>query len=158
MLNLAAVYNLQGWFEEAEELLRERAELSDLAYGAESHAALLAWANHAVLHQEHGQYEVAEDLLAEVVTTARRGLPAGDLGFFLLQYGLCLTKLGRFAEAETDLLEAHEALVVLVTERHRESRRAAQALVDLYVAWGKPDKVRIYRAKLAGWTKSPTDR
>ena len=142
MINLATVYDLQGRNKEAVALLRERAEISDRAFGAENSDALMAWANLAMLYQKQEQYIVAESLFAKVIKNTRRVLPPDHayLGFFLLQHGLCLTEMDQFAGAETDLLEAHDILVSILTEQHRESRRAVKALIDLYKAWNKPNE------------------
>ena len=74
------------------------------------------------------------------------------LGFFLLQHGMCLTKLRRFDEAETELLEAHDIHVAALTEQHAESRRNVQALIDLYNNWDKQDQAAQWRT-VSGDTK-----
>jgi len=52
--------------------------------------------------------------------------------------GACLTELGRFDEA-ADLLEAsHQKLNETFGDAHPRTTRAADRLVTLYEAWGKP--------------------
>ena len=54
---------------------------------------------------------------------------------------------GRFAEAEPLLLKGYDGMSPppAVEDRKRE---ALQRIVDLYDAWGKPDKAAEWRAKL----------
>ena len=61
-------------------------------------------------------------------------------------WGMCLTKLERYEEAETQLAAAYEGLEAALGGDHHLTRSAVQALVDLYEAWGKPDKAAQYRA------------
>jgi serine/threonine protein kinase/Tfp pilus assembly protein PilF len=53
------------------------------------------------------------------------------------EYGECLTKARRFADAETELLAADRHLAPL-GPNHRYTRQSAKRLADLYKAWGKP--------------------
>jgi len=66
----------------------------------------------------------------------------------LLQHGAALAGLGRHAEAEAQLLEAHEILTAAVGADHKRTQKVVQALVDLYEAWGKTDKVEQWSAKI----------
>lgn len=57
-------------------------------------------------------------------------------------YGDTLTRLGRFEEAETMLLENFEHLR---GQDDRRSRNSLQAIVRLYEAWGKPEMAIRYQ-------------
>jgi serine/threonine protein kinase len=59
--------------------------------------------------------------------------------------GACLTDLGRFDEAEAELIRAYEAIVKVIGPAGRTSRTAATRIVTLYEKWGKPDKAEQYR-------------
>lgn len=71
---------------------------------------------------------------------------------------MCLARQKHFPEAESALLAAHDHLVgarspatpnVLVG-------RAVAAPIDLYGAWGKPDKAAAWRARAAAPPKLGT--
>ena len=69
-------------------------------------------------------------------------------GKTIRKYGACLTGQQRHAEAETALLEAHEILTSGLGADHSETLKVTPNLVDLYEAWGKPEKAAEWRAKL----------
>jgi thioredoxin-like negative regulator of GroEL len=60
--------------------------------------------------------------------------------------GACLTKLNRYREAEEQLLTDYTGLKAARGEQHETTRKAANRLLELYEAWGKPDQAAIYRA------------
>ncbi len=60
--------------------------------------------------------------------------------------GVCLTRLGRFDEAEPELLEALRVFKKAPTRAHVEG--TIRRLAALYDAWGKPDEAADWRAKL----------
>jgi hypothetical protein len=68
-------------------------------------------------------------------------------------YGVCLTRLERFEEAEVELLQAHALLADSGTTARR--RRSAERLANLYAAWGKPEQTARWRT--AADDESDTD-
>ena len=67
----------------------------------------------------------------------------------LISYGKCLTELARYEEAEEQLVLAYSFL------RDREAGdeatvRAVETLVELYEAWGKPEKAAEYLLRNRG--------
>jgi hypothetical protein len=92
----------------------------------------------------------AEPLLAQAVQSARRALPPGDwnVGVALRDHGRCLTSLGRYAEAEAALLEAHATLSDGRGAEDSGTVEAANGLVELYEAWEKQGKAVQWRSKL----------
>ena len=46
------------------------------------------------------------------------------------------------------MLEAHDILVAALSSDHEQTIRVVGYLIDLYDAWGKPDKAAEWRAKL----------
>jgi len=81
-----------------------------------------------------------------------------------LLYGRCLARLGRYEDAERELLKVHELLEAYrartkdqtYEEVMRSSRRArviVSHLADLYEALGKPDQAAKWRAKLSPQTR-----
>ncbi len=65
-----------------------------------------------------------------------------------IHYGSCLTALGRFEDAEVELLESYE-LASQLGENRLYPYKAAAALTELYEAWGNPEKASEYRARMS---------
>ena len=87
-----------------------------------------------------GGYEIRRQLPIEAFQLAE----AGSL------LGACLVGLGRFSEAEPLLLEAYPVLERRANGRPRLFWIAAlESIIQLYEAWGKPDRAAEWRAKLA---------
>ncbi|HET9209750.1 MAG TPA: serine/threonine-protein kinase [Thermoanaerobaculia bacterium] len=59
--------------------------------------------------------------------------------------GGCLTALGRFPEAEQLLLESYPILQKDKGDGAKHAAEARQRIVDLYTAWGKPERLAAYR-------------
>ena len=112
------------------------------------------------LGRELGRLGQSEALGAEAVEGARQSLPDGHwrIGGFLAGYGETLLKLGRFAEAEAALLEAHEFLEAAHGPNNERTVKVIQFLVDLYTARHKAEPGAGYAAKAAEWrAKLPLD-
>jgi tetratricopeptide (TPR) repeat protein len=62
--------------------------------------------------------------------------------------GACLAARGRYAEAEALLLESHAVLAGSYAPTHRSVVLSRTRLVDLYRAWGKPDSVAAWEARM----------
>ena len=62
--------------------------------------------------------------------------------------GASLVALRRYDEAEAMLLEARRDLEASPAPRRREMTATISRLVELYVAWGKPETASVYRALL----------
>jgi serine/threonine-protein kinase len=62
--------------------------------------------------------------------------------------GGCLAALGRFPEAEPLLLNGYLALQQDKGDGAKHLQEARQRIVDLYTAWGKPERLVEYRAQL----------
>ena len=97
-----------------------------------------------------GRLDEAEAVLAAAVGGARRSLREGhpSMGKFLTGYGACLTRLERYDEAETALLEAHQTLLAVLGPAHKTTIKSVRSLILLYEAWDKPDLAAEWRAKL----------
>jgi hypothetical protein len=76
-------------------------------------------------------------------------LPASycDLPKFRATLGRCLTDLGRFDEAESQLLATYERELAMRGARHRNTREVVTNLIRLYEAWGRPDEAAQWRNK-----------
>jgi len=117
--------------------------------------------------RELGQLEEAATLGAELVRGARRSYPEGHayVGVFLTNHGKTLAALGRHAEAESTLIEAHGLLAAAFGPDNVRTMKVVSALADLYDAWdaaepgqGHDAQAAEWRAKLEAWraTTQPT--
>ncbi|HEY3246090.1 MAG TPA: tetratricopeptide repeat protein, partial [Phycisphaerae bacterium] len=61
----------------------------------------------------------------------------------------CLVRQGRLDDAERRLLQSHKVISEQCVPGGKSVREAVQRLVDLYQAWGKPDKAEDYRSLLS---------
>jgi serine/threonine protein kinase/Tfp pilus assembly protein PilF len=114
----------------------------------------------AAVHVAGGKPAAAEPLLREglrirsrapgIVPTRRRTRAEDDwsVGAARSLLGEVLTKLRRFPEAETTLLDARRDLESLPAMGGAEMKLAYSRLVDLYFAWGKPERAASFRALL----------
>ncbi|MDH4196835.1 MAG: tetratricopeptide repeat protein, partial [Candidatus Aminicenantes bacterium] len=82
------------------------------------------------------------------------GLPLGlkslgeknqDLAKLRYKYGLCLTRLGRYAEAESELRAGYDVLRATMPLESYWVQRAVAAFVELYAAWGKAGRADEFR-------------
>jgi tetratricopeptide (TPR) repeat protein len=148
--NLALVYNRQGRYDEAEPLYRQTLETAKRVLGDDHVKTLIVMGNLGNLYSKMNRPRDAEALLAEAVAGAGRALPREHdvTGGTIRKYGVSLKALERYDEAEAKLLEAHEILVAAVGADHPQTQKVIPNLVDLYEAWGKPDKAAEWRAKL----------
>jgi hypothetical protein len=107
-----------------------------------------------------GQPGAAEPLLRDglrirllaptLVPNRRRILPEDDWSVAATRslLGAALTALARYDEAETVLLEAIRDLDATTPPPRRDLDATIARLVDLYRAWGRPDKAAQYQARL----------
>jgi len=104
-----------------------------------------------MIYSQTGRTAEAETLLREAVRIRAKNAPEthflratanGALGEFL-------TTQARFPEAESFLLSSYESLKKSQAENSPRTRLALQRLVNLYEAWGKPDRAAPYRALLS---------
>jgi thioredoxin-like negative regulator of GroEL len=100
--------------------------------------------------RDMGKLDQAEPLYGQALETAKRALPADDRRIPLHRsaYGVCLTKLERYEEAQEHLLAGYEGLKAARGEEHKQTRKTLQRLVELYDVWGKPEQAAQWRAKL----------
>jgi serine/threonine protein kinase/lipopolysaccharide biosynthesis regulator YciM len=159
--NLAANYQKVGRLQDAELLYRKTVEgfrrqnpRNDRYY---SHSLVML--GHCLIRQrkfeEAGQFlrtslEIKEKTQPDDWTTAQARSLLGE----------ALTGQKAFEAAESLLLNAQKALTeqrdkIRPADRDRTLRNAAECLVRLYEAWGKPDKAAEWRQKLG---ENPLDR
>jgi hypothetical protein len=62
--------------------------------------------------------------------------------------GACLLAERRYPDAEDVLLDARRQLEALPASGGTEMKVVLARLIELYVAWGKPDRAAAFRAQL----------
>ncbi len=148
--NLARLFQAQNNLDEAEPLFVEALEISRRVRGEYHSRTLGAMSNLGELYVAMGRLEAGEPLLAKAVQGAKEKLPPGHwfTGVFLTKYGECLTKMGRYEQGAAALRDAHSILVSALGADHERTRRASDALVALYDAWGKPGEADRFRTAI----------
>lgn len=154
---LTAHLNLAGFYERTEQLeesLRHHEAILAVRHDTLgfSHAdTLQSCSLVATVLGKLGRIERAERLAAQAADAARSSLPEGHfgIGIYLANHGKLLTRLGRFADAERELLEAHALLEAALGRDERRTVWARGLLKELHVAWdaAEPDETRAERAR-----------
>ncbi|MCZ6689309.1 MAG: serine/threonine-protein kinase [Planctomycetota bacterium] len=149
-LVLAKILGTQGNLERAESLLRRILEAQLTLLGEEHSHTLTTMGNLVTALIDQGRLAEAEKLGRRSVEIARKALPEGVMRTAVLQitYGRCLTDLKRYYEAEEQLLNGYRDFLALMGDDHPGTREFLQDLIDLYAAWGKPEKAKEYRKHL----------
>ena len=148
MKTLAGMKEDDGAIAEAEVMFRAVLAAERRLSGPLREDTLLSENDSSLLLCRHGKAEEGAALAKEALETARRALPSGHpfLGEFQRDYGRCLTALGRWADAERELLAAYDALRTAGGAAGPGVRSAARRLVELYDKWGRPERAEPYRA------------
>jgi hypothetical protein len=93
--------------------------------------------------------ELAEPMFRKCVE-ARRVYPGADhwqTAEAEGQWGACLAALGRFDEAETELLSSHAVLAKRRGPAHAATAESVEQIIHLYDAWGRPAEALQWRAR-----------
>lgn len=150
MMNLAMLHKRQGNHGKAEGLYKEAMQTQRRVLGEEHPHTLISLRNLARLYEEQNRYDEAERLYAKLVETRRSAL--GDEHPHVLeslhQLAHCLLKAEKFAKAEKTARKSYEAHKAVYGLEHPETTRTVEVLVELYIAWGNPDKAAEYQAML----------
>jgi serine/threonine protein kinase len=160
----------EGESREAEEALREALDIQRRLMPSRHRStgqtlAALGWAL-----TKQGRAKDAEPFLREGVEICRTGYPLGQWATADAETGLdwatataesrlagCLTALEQFGEAEKLLLSSYETLQKAAGTPPQRRVEAADRIIKLYEAWGKPTKAAEWRATLPAVAK-PADR
>ena len=158
--NLAVLLKILGELDEAEPLLRQALEAQHRILGEKHPNTLQSMNNLASLLWAQGKLAEAERLGKRVVVFSGKTLAEGDWrrGLFHTTYGAILTDLMRHEEAERQLLKGYQAITDSLGPRDQRTRGAIQKLVDLYTAWGKPEKAEEYRKRLESSKESEGEK
>ena len=159
--NLGRALREQGRYDEAADAVQEALTISRGAFGNDHQLVAIYAINLASIQLARNQPAAAEGLLREglrirsrapgIVPVRRRTVREDDwsLGATRSLLGACLLAERRYPEAEDMLLDARRQLEVLpASVRGAEMKVAIARLIELYVAWGKPDRAASFRAQL----------
>jgi serine/threonine protein kinase/tetratricopeptide (TPR) repeat protein len=158
--SLSRVLLEQRRYDDAAAAESEAAAIATSSLGPDHQLFAIYTINLAAVHVAAGEPAAAEPLLREglrirsrapgIVPTRRRTRAEDDwsVGGARSLLGEVLTKLRRFPEAETTLLEARRELESLPAMGGAEMKIAYSRLVDLYFAWGRPARAASFRALL----------
>jgi tetratricopeptide (TPR) repeat protein len=150
MQNLAFLLHDQGNDREAEKLLREAVSIQREQLG-ESHRGVAVPLAHLATtlvmqdQEQEGEHLFQEALAIEPDLLTESGPQRAEMRSV---YGVLMTRVGRYEEAEPLLLGGLETLSTRLGPEDERTRRAVSRLIDLYEAWGKPKKAAEYRALL----------
>ena len=146
MQSLGSCLLAEGKSDEASKLAEEAVSRARARLGEAHPITMSAVAGLVDVRISQRRTAEAEALIEPAVTTARKSRSGGDrtLGRVLGAQGRCLTAAGKFADAETALLES--VAIASKAEPVAVPRLAAN-LADLYTRWGKPPKASEWAAK-----------
>jgi tetratricopeptide (TPR) repeat protein/tRNA A-37 threonylcarbamoyl transferase component Bud32 len=147
LANRGTVYRVSGNLEQAEASLREAATRMERAYGPDHADVASARRSLAFVLRDRGKLAEAESQLRAALAVAERAYPAESPGLAGYRGGLgtVLVMRGRYREAEPLLLEAYQVQLEAGGAEDQRTIQAADALVELYDAWGRPAEADRYR-------------
>ncbi|MCZ6690767.1 MAG: serine/threonine-protein kinase [Planctomycetota bacterium] len=147
MVNLGRVLQAQGDSEDAESLLRNSV-LGWRRSGVETSRGMATALLHlATVVRDDGRLEEAAPLYQEALAKASEVFPPWSerIDISRAHYGRCLALMKKFEDAEAQLLPSYEKLQERLWETSASTRQSLQFLIDLYEAWGKPEKAARYQ-------------
>ena len=147
--NLGYLLQTRGDLAGAERCFREALSIADQKLPRVHQNRAIFLRNLASVLVSERRAAEAEPLAGEALTIFKTKTPKSwrvpDTESVL---GGCLTVLGRFPEAEQLLLESYSALLKDKGDGAKHAAEARQRIVDLYMAWGKPERLAAYRTQL----------
>jgi serine/threonine-protein kinase len=149
--NLGGLYNKMGRLEEAAEALEKATEIYAGVRGADDF-----WVSFPLMHRAVCLVRLEEpgpalDAVDEALRIRRLHIdePHEEIQLLRTIRGSALAGLGRFTEAEKELLESRALMEATLAPDDLSLSRSARALIELYERWGRPEAVGPWRDKLA---------
>jgi eukaryotic-like serine/threonine-protein kinase len=158
--SLSRVLVEQGRYDEAAAALQSALDIARPALGRDHQLVAIYTINFASLQLARNDPAAAEALAREglrvralapgLVPSRRRTFIEDDWSVAATKSlrGAALVALGRFPEAETTLLDALHDLKATPTASRRDVTNTVARLIELYEAWGTPERAATYRALL----------
>ncbi len=159
LATLAGVLFDQGRIDESLQLRSKVVEGHERTFGSSHRDTLLEKHNLAYELLRSGQTERAIMTCNEVIQSSDGALPEDHwlLGVFRGTLGKCYLQQAQYELAEPLLIESQVTLRAALDLRHRHVKTSLRRLIELYEAWGKPEKAAEYRTLLEEAEKEPQD-
>ena len=127
--------------------------------GAIGFAAVLRHRAYPVPSREQERYAAAEPVARESLTIHRRLFPPDSWKTAKTAsiLGASLAGLGRYAAAETLLLDSYPLISDDRGPNHRRTRQAVERIVMLYERWNRASDAAHYRQILTSMDQGPPD-
>lgn len=150
MVDLGQIERARGNMAEAEALMRQALEIYISGRGDDDIYTVAVKQHLAVVLDDVGSSDQAAALYPEILAAleAAYGPDNWEVANARNRYGLCLMRLGRYGQAERELLGAYEVLVAAGFQDR--ARAAAERLADLYQTTGRDDEAAYWRSLSAG--------
>ena len=150
---MAKLMNHRGEFEDADALFEKALEMRRKRHGSMHQETVYTLSDWGEALLDRGDLARAEPLLVELVRVREKLEPreAWRIASAHLLHGRLLAALGRFAEAEAELVSVGEAMAQLPDALPSAARLARQSLLDLYAAWDAAEPGRGIAARAERW-------
>jgi len=148
--NLALLLREKGDLDQAETSFREIIEIDRKNLGDDHPYVAGDMRSLASVLMKKGDHKAAEGYLRRGLAIQRKTFPEQNwqIATTKLLIGSSVYKQKRFREGESLLLEAFPIIQENFGPNHRRTQVAIQAIIELYEAWGKPDKAAEYSSLL----------
>ncbi len=146
--DLAVYLQRANRLEEAESYFRTVLDLRTQKLGADHVDTLTSAADLGVLLARTQRHEEAISILAPAIDGLRGRFSPMGIASFQRYRGQAFQALGRFEEAETALLEAHELAEATLGADNPQTAILTKLVVALYEEQGKTELAGVWRARL----------
>ena len=153
MERLAGLYREQKKYDKAQTLLTEALAARLRALGPQNPDTIEDLMMLGLVHLNQQHYAEVESLLADLVRRAKMPTDSWMRYFAQTIFGAALSGEKKYAEAEKALIEGYQALTERSASIPANSGSALNTagtwIVELYTAWGKPERAAEWTAKLS---------
>ena len=150
LLNLGALLHEKGDLPTAETMFRNALAINRKFLGNEHPSVAKCLSYLGDLLKDKGDFEAAEPLYREAINIYQKVLPKEHWisDYVRSKLGSCFTSLLRYQEAESLLLESYPLLKEKREADDKYTIKTLNFIIELYEAWGKPEKFAEYKALL----------
>jgi non-specific serine/threonine protein kinase/serine/threonine-protein kinase len=159
MQDMGRLLHRQGRDAEAEPLLRECLERRRRALGDQNPETVGALHELSGFLMDQHRYADAEPIASELYqrSAAMESSPV-TVATNMSDWGICLTRLGRFDQAQAPLLEAHRRLEAARVRKSRALTEVLEALAQVADHTNRPADAQQWRSRLASLQATTTHR
>jgi tetratricopeptide (TPR) repeat protein len=159
MERLAEFYRRQGNYDQAQTLLAEALQARRRVFGAHHPDTTEDLSRLAFVHLQQHQYAQVESELQDLVPTGESPTNTWFRFYGESVLGAALSAQKKYAEAERSLIDGHRGMSEWAATIPQDSKaaldRAVDWIVQLYQAWGKPERVAEWSARREQAAKTP---